>query len=228
VKKLFTGIIEGLGIIANIKQIGQAKRLKIEAIDANFDFDFENTKIGESIAVNGVCLTAIEIYKSAFEADVSPETISKSTFSKIKQGERINIERALKLSDRLNGHLVLGHVDGIGLIKNKQKYHNAIIITIEVSQDLSKYIIKKGSIAIDGISLTINDCDNSVFQVSIIPHTAKLTTIGFKQIGDFVNIETDIIGKYIEKFIIAKQDFKENIKHNNAININFLAQNGFL
>ncbi|QTA86400.1 riboflavin synthase [Desulfonema magnum] len=215
---MFTGIIEGLGTITSIQSSGQSRRLSLEA-----DFILDNTKIGDSIAVSGACLTAVTLEGKQFKADVSPETLGMTTFGKAKVGDRVNLERALRLSDRLDGHLVSGHIDGTGILKHRKITDNAIIITIGVSESLSRYMIKKGSVAVDGISLTINDCDPYSFSVSIIPHTAKLTTIGFKKIGDPVNIETDMIGKYVEQFVTGKKETGQS-----SVDMAFLAKNGFL
>ena len=219
---MFTGIIEGLGSITKIRSSGQGKRLTIEA-----DYPLDHTKIGDSIAVSGACLTAVMIEGKSFEVDVSPETLSRTTFGKTKIGDRVNLERALRLSDRIDGHLVSGHIDGIGSVKNIKALGNAIIITFEVPESLSRYMIRKGSVAADGISLTINNCDKRSFEVSIIPHTAKLTNIGLKKIGDHVNIETDMIGKYVERFIIT-DDYEKEKARKSSIDQQFLAKSGFL
>ncbi len=221
---MFTGIIEGLGTIAGIKPMGTGKRLVIDA-----DFLLDMTGVGDSIAVSGACLTVTFIKDNRFEVDVSPETISKTTLGGARTGNRVNLERALRLSDRLDGHLVTGHVDGMGTIKNIQNEGNAIIVTLKVPSSLGRYIINKGSVAIDGISLTINDCDQFSIRVAVIPHTAKLTTIGFKKIGDPVNIETDIIGKYVEKFINKSESGNLKKKGNTSgVDMQLLAKTGFL
>jgi len=221
---MFTGIIEGLGTITTIKPLGPAKRFIIDA-----DFILEKTRVGDSIAVNGACLTVVGISGKRFEVDLSPETLSKTTFDRVKAGERINIERALKLSDRIDGHLVSGHIDGIGIIQKREALGNSIRITVAVSDTLLRYMIPKGSVAVDGISLTINRCGENGFDVSIIPHTAKLTTIGFKKNGDSVNIETDMVGKYIERFMMDKTDRTEQQKTGkSSIGLDFLEKTGFL
>lgn len=196
---MFTGIIEGFGAISAIRSAGQGKRLTIEA-----DFDLHQTKIGDSLCVSGACLTAVKVDGRHFEVDISPETLQMTTFGEAKVGQRVNVERALRLSDRLDGHLVSGHIDDVGNIRQRESLGNAIIVTIDVSESLARYMIYKGSVAVDGISLTINTCDANSFSVSIIPHTAKLTTIGFKNRGDRVNIETDMLGKYVERFMSAR------------------------
>jgi len=193
---MFTGIIEGLGTVSAVRPAGQGKRLAVEA-----DFDLKQTKIGDSICVSGACLTAVKIDSRHFEVDISPETLQMTTFSQAKVGQRVNIERALRLSDRIDGHLVSGHIDGVGKIRQSETLGNAIIVTIEVPESMTRYMISKGSVALDGISLTINTCAADSFSISIIPHTAKLTTIGFKNKGDPVNIETDMLGKYVERFM---------------------------
>ena len=218
---MFTGIIEGLGTITELRQSDQGKRLALEA-----DFLLGHTKIGDSISVSGACLTVVAIEGKCIKVDVSPETLAITTFGRSKIGDRVNLERALRLSDRIDGHLVSGHIDGMGTIKHKKNTGNAIIITIGVPESLSRYMIKKGSVAVDGISLTINNLGLDGFDVSIIPHTAKLTTIGFNKVGDLVNIETDMIGKYVERFVTERQyNDKETEK---SVDMEFLAKTGFL
>jgi len=219
---MFTGIIEGLGTLKAVSPNGQGKKLIIEA-----DFSLKEVKIGDSIAVNGACLTAVNINQNVFEVDVAPETVSKTSLSMAKTGHRLNLERALRFSDRIDGHLVSGHIDGTGVIKSKTVLSNAVVVTINISNDLSYYMIEKGSVAVDGISLTINSCGDGFFEVSIIPHTAKLTTIGFKTVGDIVNIETDMIGKYVKQFLTKNKGKKEN-KKKADIDLNFLIKSGFL
>ncbi len=220
---MFTGIIEGLGTIAEIRPAGQGKRLAIDV-----DFALDETKIGDSISVSGACLTVVVIENKRFQVDVSPETLTLTTFGRAKIGDRVNLERALRLSGRIDGHLVSGHIDGIGTIKHKKNIGNAIIVTIEVPESLSRYMIKKGSVAVDGISLTINNCNRRSFDVSIIPHTAKLTTIGFCKVGDIVNIETDMIGKYVERFVTGRPYSESEKETGTSLDMKFLAKTGFL
>ena len=221
---MFTGIIEGLGTIAGIQSSGQGKRLTVET-----DFSLDQTKIGDSISVSGACLTAVKIEGKRFEVDVSPETLQITTFGQAKVGERLNIERALRFSDRIDGHLVSGHIDGVGIVKKRESLSNAIIVTIGVDKSLTQYMIAKGSVAMDGISLTINTRESDSFSVSVIPHTAQLTTIGFKNKGDRVNIETDMIGKYVERFISGKPDrSKENRSKQGSIDHAYLVKSGFI
>ena len=221
---MVTGIIEGLGTIAGIRSAGQGKRLTIEA-----DFFLDQTKIGDSIAVSGACLTAVKLDGKRFEVDVSPETLQISTFGQARVGERLNIERAMRLSDRIDGHLVSGHIDGTGIVKQRETRSNAVIITIEVDASLTRHMIIKGSVAMDGISLTINTCEAENFSVSVIPHTAKWTTIGFKNKGARVNIETDMIGKYVERFMsgVPGGSKANDLKHA-VIDQAYLVKTGFI
>lgn len=221
---MFTGIIESLGDIKMIRSSGrEGKRFAIEA-----DINLDGTGIGESIAVNGACLTVVMIAGKRFEVDISPETLEKTTLGNARTGERVNIERAMRLSDRLDGHLVSGHIDGVGTITGKKITGNAVIMTFGIPVSISRYVIKKGSVAVDGVSLTVNNCDEGWFEVSIIPHTAKLTTMGIKGEGGFVNIETDMIGRYVERFVgLQSGDFKKkDVK--SSIDMAFLAKAGYL
>ncbi len=220
---MFTGIIEGLGTITAIAASGQGSRMTIAA-----DFDLDGTRVGDSIAVNGACLTATTLTERQFSVDVSPETLKRSVLGKIKIGDRVNLERALRLSDRLDGHLVSGHVDGTGILRERKTLANAIIITYAVSSSLSRYMIEKGSVAVDGTSLTINRVDSSSFDVSIIPHTAGLTTIGLKKVGDTVNIETDMIGKYVERFMLNPSAEQTDDPAGTGIDMTLLAKSGFI
>lgn len=221
---MFTGIIEGLGTITAIHPSGQGSRFSITS-----DFDLTGTRIGDSIAVNGACLTAVILQGRRFTVDVSPETLKRSVLGRIKIGEPVNLERALRLSDRLDGHLVAGHVDGIGILRERKTLANAIVITISVPEALSRYMIEKGSVAVDGTSLTINRCDSASFDVSIIPHTAGLTTIGLKKVGDAVNIETDMIGKFVERFVLTRApDDRKADNPGAGIDMAMLAKSGFI
>ena len=222
---MFTGIIEGLGSIVGMRGSGQGKRLTVAA-----DFPLEGTRIGDSIAVNGACLTAVILQGRRFEVDVSPETVNRTIFGQATIGDRVNLERALRLSDRLDGHLVSGHIDGMGRIINRQTQSNAIIVTIGVPRGLLRYMIPKGSVAVDGVSLTINSLGSDSFDVSIIPHTAALTTVGIKAVGESVNIETDMIGKYVERFVMMPPAAAggDDSGSSPGIDREFLARNGFL
>jgi riboflavin synthase len=217
---MFTGIIEGLGTLAAIQPSGRGRRLVIES-----DFSLTETRIGDSIAVNGACLTAVRIDNHRFEVDLSPESLTTTTFQEARAGDRLNLERALRLSDRLDGHLVSGHVDGIGVIQARERLDNALRVRVSVPPGLARYMIRKGSVALDGVSLTINRCEDAELEVSIIPHTAKLTTIGFKPVGSKINIETDLIGKYVERF--SKADRAAGTA-SSALDREFLVKTGFL
>lgn len=225
---MFTGIIESFGIIKRIESNGEGKILHIGC-----DLDLSGSKIGDSIAVNGACLTAVALGKFDFKVDMAPETVSKTTFKQMGPGTRVNIERALRLSDRIDGHLVSGHIDGTGMISSVTRNANAVIISVAVHEGLAADMIEKGSVAIDGISLTINQFSKAgskiEFQVSVIPHTADITTIGFKKVGDKVNIETDMLGKYVRKILMGGGLKKDaDSQKNSDISMALLAKNGFL
>ena len=221
---MFTGIIEGLGSISGIAASGAGRRLAVES-----DYLLEQTRIGDSISVSGACLTVVKLDPKRFEVDVSPETIERTTFVSARIGDRVNLERAMRLSDRIDGHLVSGHIDGIGMLRHRENAANAVNVTIGVSAALTRYMIAKGSVAVDGISLTINSVEKEAFTVSIIPHTAKITTIGIKRIGDAVNIETDMIGKYVERFLGGKTSLQNaNAPETSGIDMDFLAKTGFI
>lgn len=221
---MFTGIIEGMGSIRRIEPNGEGRILAVET-----SLDLSDTKIGDSIAVNGACLTAVKIQNRLFEVDVAPETVRRTTFRNAAPGDRVNVERALKLSDRLDGHLVSGHVDGTGTVASKHRVSNAWVISIEADRELLEEMIEKGSVAIDGISLTVNKCAENCFEVSIIPHTAGITTIENRSKGERVNIETDMIGKYVKKFL-RKGRGKEDggAQAGNDISMDLLGKYGFL
>ncbi len=222
---MFTGIIEGCGTIKKILANGEGKRLSIYS-----DFDLSGSKIGDSIAVNGACLTAVSLNKKLFEVDMAPETVSRTNFKHLSSGARVNIERALRLSDRIDGHLVSGHIDGTGKISSITNKSNAVIFSIELDLLLASEMIEKGSVAVDGISLTINRRSDTDFEISVIPHTAKITTLGSKAVGDEVNIETDMIGKYVKRFLqkASLSKHEKTDKHKKDITMEILAKNGFL
>ncbi len=221
---MFTGIIEGLGTITAIRPSGAGSRMRVTA-----DFPLDQTRIGDSIAVNGACLTAISLSGRQFAVDLSPESLSTTTFGAARNGDRVNLERALRLSDRLDGHLVSGHVDAVGTIQSRETTGNAVLIAIAAPPEITRYLIYKGSVAVDGVSLTVNACDRQGFQVSIIPHTAKLTTVGFKAVGARVNLETDLIGKYVEKFTTAAGDEAQRADTTpGGVDMQFLTKTGFV
>jgi len=203
---MFTGIIVELGKIHEIQKLAQGARLKIFSKKL-----IDNSNIGDSISVNGVCLTICEMdkSKSLISFDVSHETLQKTTLGELKRDEYVNLEPALTLNTRLGGHLVSGHVEGIGRIRKIEKIGNDLKIEIEAPEEILRYCIKKGSITVDGISLTIVDILSDSFTVVVIPHTANMTTIGFKKVGDKVNLESDIIAKYVEKFVNQSVNVKE-------------------
>lgn len=221
---MFTGIIEGLGTVTAMQAYGRGRRFTFEA-----DFTLHEVKIGDSIAVNGACLTVIAVQDNRFSADLSPETLSKSVFGASRIGERVNLERAMRLDSRLDGHLVSGHIDGVGQISRKRNMSNAILISIAVSHALSRYMIAKGSVAVDGVSLTINERRTDGFDVSIIPHTAKITTLTHKKVGDRVNIETDLIGKYVERFVSPDSNSQgRESDSSKGVGRELLARSGFI
>ena len=220
---MFTGIIEEMGIVKSIKS-------KVITIEANKIFD--DLKLGDSVSVNGTCLTVSSFSNKIFNADITSETLSRTNLGDLKSGFKVNLERALTLNGRLGGHIVSGHIDGVGIVKNISKKSEDIELVIEVPTNLMKYIIEKGSVAVDGISLTVAKVDNNKnnFSVAIIPHTLKETVLYYKKAGDKVNIENDIIGKYVER-LLSFNDFNNEInnkKNNNSnINMEFLIKNGF-
>lgn len=221
---MFTGIIEGLGTLNRIQPQGEGSRLELEA-----GFSIRHTRIGDSIAVNGACLTVVHLNGRRFQVDVAPETLDKTNLGGASVGQRLNLERALRMGDRLDGHLVSGHVDGTGILKAKTARSNAIILVFDVAPDLARYMIAKGSVAVDGISLTLNRVEEKSFEVSIIPHTAEITTIGTYRVGDDVNIETDMIGKYIEKFVArARGKSVPAGEAASGLDMNLLHKTGFL
>jgi len=191
---MFTGIVEGKG---RVRSLGNGNRGVTVAIEAPFDLSSDN--VGDSIAVNGICLTVTGMTSTVFSADVSKETLSRTNLGRMKAGSEVNLERALRLGDRLGGHLVTGHIDGSGVIRKLEKRGESLYIEIKAEKKELRYIVEKGSVAIDGVSLTVNSVGNDSFTLNIIPHTLGLTTLGDLRQGRRVNIETDIIGKYIEK-----------------------------
>lgn len=216
---MFTGIIQGRGTVVNFKSVQGGQAFDFEA-----GFDLDRPQEGESIAVNGACLTAYNISGRRFSVDVSPESLSRTTLGRLTIGSSVNLERALQLSDRLGGHIVSGHVDCVGTLAEQRREGDFTILDFSVKPELDRYVIEKGSITIDGISLTVNTCRKGRFSVSIIPHTMQMTTLAELKPGGKVNIEVDIIGKYVEKLLA------ENKGAGNSeimINRGFLAEKGF-
>jgi len=217
---MFTGIIEEIGIIKEIKLTGKSGKIQINA-----SYVLEDCHIGDSIAVNGACLTVVDFDKLSFTVDVSTETLRRTTLGELRKGAKVNLERSLKLNERLGGHLVLGHVDAVGEIVNIRNEEQSVIIRIAVPEKLMRYIAEKGSICVDGISLTITKLIDKAFEVSIIPHTKYVTTLGLKKISEQVNIEVDIIARYMER-LLNYQNSSTNQKE--KLNMDFLEQHGFL
>lgn len=218
---MFTGIIGGLGKLSGKRSAGGGL-----AFDLVAGFDIDDPEEGESIAVNGVCLTAYNIRGRHFTADVSPETLSRTKLGSIDSGDAVNLERALRLSDRLGGHMVSGHVDCLATVSGRKAVGDYTIFDFSLPPEHGRYIIEKGSITIDGVSLTVNSCGKGTFSVSIIPHTLKITTLGLLKVGSKVNIEVDIIGKYVEKLLSPKEGGENQTK--DILNPGFLAQHGFM
>ena len=198
---MFTGIIEDIGTVKAIQRGAKSVVLTIQS-----DKIMKDVSLGDSIAVNGVCLTATSIGKDFFTADVMPETMNRSSLGNLKAGSPVNLERAMPADGRFGGHIVSGHIDGTGIISGIERDDNAVWYTVKTDKDILKYIVEKGSIAIDGISLTVAYVDDNEFKVSIIHHTLKQTILGFKKQGDKVNLENDIIGKYVERLLSFKSE----------------------
>ncbi|MDY0041026.1 MAG: riboflavin synthase [Desulforhabdus sp.] len=220
---MFTGLIQGTGTLLKIDRQGVDAKMVIRA-----NFALEDLALGESIAVDGACLTVAASQGSVFTADVSGETLNRTTLGRKPTGSRLNLERALRLGDRLGGHLVSGHVDGIGTLLDRVREGRSRRLFFQVSEELARYIVEKGSVAINGISLTVNGCEVDRFDVNIVPHTARETTIEELRKGEAVNIETDIIGKYVERMLTGwQQKLSEKSAQPSRINTDFLAKHGF-
>ncbi len=213
---MFTGIIEELGTVGQMDRRPDSIKLTVHAQKV-----LEGTQLGDSIAVNGVCLTVTALTDSSFTADVMHETMRRSSLNDIKSGSKVNLERAMQVGGRLGGHIVSGHIDGTGHISRIATDGIARIITIAISKDMEPFIVEKGSIAIDGISLTVVSVGNSQFSVSIIPHTMANTTLIDKHPGSVVNLETDIIGKYVHSFTAV------SLPKRNGLTLETLLENGF-
>ncbi|QQK77924.1 riboflavin synthase [Salicibibacter cibarius] len=193
---MFTGLIEEVGVVDNIVQTGQNGQITIRCAHV-----LEDARIGDSIAVNGVCLTVTSIHDAQFTADIMAETFASTSLSQLKPNDPVNLERSMTATDRFGGHIVAGHVDGVGEIIKRTTESGAVNFEVKFTDDLLRYIVKKGSVTVDGISLTVAHEHADRFTVAIIPHTLKETNLGSKSVGDHVNIETDIIGKYVEKLL---------------------------
>jgi riboflavin synthase len=209
---MFTGIIQDTGTVRKLTRKGEDALLEVTTA-----LSLDDVKIGDSIAVSGACLTVTTLEKQAFTFDVSAESLSKTTLGRLKAGDRVNLEKALRMSDFLGGHLVLGHVDCVGRIAERTARAGSVVFGIALEPGLSKYVVAKGSITVDGISLTVNSCEGARFYVNIIRHTAEKTTLQGKKAGDSVNIETDILGKYVEKLLNPGK----------GVDMDFLREHGF-
>ncbi|MEN6331942.1 MAG: riboflavin synthase [Smithella sp.] len=210
---MFTGIVEGLGKIKRLTMKGADAVLEIESGISLIDVN-----IGDSIAVNGACLTVTAKTEKAFIADVSAESLSKTTLKHLKSGEKVNLEKSLRVGGFIGGHFVLGHVDGTSRILSRTQKSGSLILAVEMDEKLARYIVEKGSVAIDGVSLTVNKLEKGRFYVNMIPHTAAVTALEAKREGEWVNIETDVLGKYVEKLLQTPR----------GIDKGFLEEHGFL
>ncbi len=216
---MFTGIVEEVGTIQSIKRGRKSSVLKIKGQKV-----LQGTRIGDSISTNGICLTVTKVGNDFFEADVMSESLNRTNIGELVPGSYVNLERALSLATRLGGHIVSGHIDGTGKIRNLKRDDNAVWITIETAPELLRYIIEKGPIAIDGVSLTVVTVNDQFFKVSIIPHTGEETILLQKKMGDTVNLECDMIGKYVEKLLGL--DSKEDVQEG-QVTAELLRENGF-
>lgn len=214
---MFTGIVEELGRVRQVLPGARAGKLVIEA-----SVVLMGTRIGDSIAVNGVCLTVTEIGGGAFTADVMPETLRKSGLGQLRAGDEVDLERAMPADGRFGGHIVSGHIDGTGRIRSMRREQNALVVEIEAPRDIMALVVEKGSIAIDGISLTVASAARDAFTVSLIPHTAAQTVLAGKRPGDVVNLENDIIGKYVQK-LLGEQGGRAG----GGLTLDYLQANGF-
>ena len=217
---MFTGIVEEIGIIKGIYKGDVSCRLTLQG-----EKIFDDLKLGDSVAVNGVCLTVCSINQNTFDADVMHETLNRSSLGELQAGSRVNMERAMPANGRFGGHIVSGHIDGVGTIASNKKDGIAVSVRVKAEGSILKYMIIKGSIAIDGISLTVTDVGKDYFEVSLIPHTGQCTTLLDKKVGDKVNLEADVIGKYVEKFISSSNN--KCGKNGSKITRDFLMSHGF-
>lgn len=217
---MFTGIVEEMGGITVMNKSLSGAKLTILASTVMSDL-----KIGDSVSVNGICLTVVSRSERDFSVEVSPETLSVTTLGSFAVGMPVNLERAMKLNERIGGHLVAGHVDGVGVIRHRHQDNNAIVFTIGAPPEILRYCVSKGSITVDGISLTINAVTEQGFSVAIIPHTAKVTILGLKQVNDTVNLESDLIGKYVERLL---QERSQLSKPAISIDTDYLQKRGLI
>jgi riboflavin synthase len=217
---MFTGLIEGTGTLVGLEGHAKDMRLSVRA-----SFELPDFKVGESIAVDGVCLTVVSFQEKTFAVDVSQETMGRTTFAHRRQGDKVNLERALRVGDRLGGHLVSGHVDGTAKVASRKRKGESSVLEFAVPAEVCRYLIEKGSVAVNGVSLTVNRLDSRGFEVNIVPYTARVTTMGDLKVGDPVNIEVDQIGKFVEKFL---RNLRENQSQSaGGMDREFLARHGF-
>jgi riboflavin synthase len=214
---MFTGIIEDKGKVSRIEHRGQEKRLILELPP-----HLTELQLSDSININGVCLTVVQKNEQGIELDLSLETLQKTALGELKEGDHVNLERALRLTDRLGGHIVTGHVDGIGEIVEKREERDFLQLGIRIPESVSRYVVQKGSIAIDGISLTVNEYQEGEIRMTLIPYTIEKTTLKQKRVGDRVNLEADILGKYVEKFL------DRGDKKPGQVDLSFLKEHGFV
>jgi len=220
---MFTGIVEETGTIRSLSISGMSGQIEIAAKKV-----LQGTKIGDSIAVNGICLTVVSKTQDSFRADVMAETVRRSSLSSCGEGDAVNLERAMAADGRFGGHIVSGHIDSTGTILSLVREENAVWVKIRTPEELIPYIVSKGSIAIDGISLTVAAVDDTSFRVSVIPHTGEETTLLRKKAGDLVNLETDIVGKYVGRLLgFASKDQNTTGEKNTGLTMEFLAEHGF-
>jgi riboflavin synthase len=212
---MFTGIIEDKGKILRVDVRGQGRRLILRVPPHLTDL-----QLGDSINVNGACLTVVEKTGDSMAVDVSSETLEKTTFQEVRQGDEVNLELAMRLSDRLGGHIVTGHVDAVGTLVERRSEREFVHLKIQVPKSVSRYVVPKGSIAVDGISLTVNACDGDEIQMTLIPYTLEKTTLINKRVGDQVNLEADVLGKYVEKLMEGRESGK--------VTLSFLREHGFI
>ncbi len=219
---MFTGIVEETGMIRSLSLSGMSGQIEITARKV-----LDGTQIGDSIAVNGICLTVVSKTQDSFRADVMAETVRRSSLSSLGEGDAVNLERAMAADGRFGGHIVSGHIDGTGTITSLVREENAVWVTIRASEDLLRYIVAKGSIAIDGISLTVAAVDNESFKVSVIPHTGEETTLLRRKAGDLVNLETDIVGKYVGKLLGLLKPEESTVSSGSGLTLEYLTEHGF-
>jgi riboflavin synthase len=220
---MFTGLIQGKGTLLRTERHGPDAGMVVQA-----HYAMEGLTLGESIAVDGACLTVVSFQGNIFTVDVSAETLSRTTLGRKPPGSHLNLEQALRLGDRLGGHLVTGHVDGLGTLRDRSQEGRSWRLVLEAPPELHRYIIEKGSIAINGISLTVNGCREDLFDVNVVPHTFAETTIGEVKIGETVNIETDLLGKYVEKILKGFLNRNNTAAETSRIDAAFLQKHGFL